>query len=112
MKKYTDEFKLQVIKDYYQSDIGVRAIARRYELPSKNYINNWEKQLKKKGLLPEDASKLHKTAGPSKNSHIPHASKTTREKQLEAENIRLKAQIEYLESIKYMKPFLSKKKLK
>lgn len=40
-KKYSDEFKLSVIEDYYNSTLGVRAIALKYNLPSKNYINNW-----------------------------------------------------------------------
>lgn len=112
MRKYTDEFKLLVINDYYKSDVGVRAIARRYGLPSKNYINNWEKQLKKKGLLPKNATKPNKTAGPSKNSLKPGENKTPRERQLELENMQLKAKIEYFESLEYMKPFISKKKQK
>jgi len=44
-RKYTDEFKLKVVKDYYTSTLGVRAIALKYNLPSKNYINNWEQYL-------------------------------------------------------------------
>ena len=47
-RKYSDEFKLAVIEDYYNSPLGVRSIANKYDLPSKNYIGNWEKQLKKK----------------------------------------------------------------
>lgn len=39
-RKYTDEFKLKVVKDYYSSTLGVRSIALKYNLPSKNYINN------------------------------------------------------------------------
>jgi len=110
MKKYTDEFKLKVIKDYYKSDVGVRIIARMYGLPSKNYINNWEEQLKKKGLLPKDATKPDKTSGPSKNSLSLEDNKTPKEKQLELENMQLRAKIEYFESLEYMKPFISKKK--
>lgn len=47
-KKYSDNFKLQVVKDYYESRLGVRAIADKYGLPSKNYISNWERYLKRK----------------------------------------------------------------
>lgn len=111
-KKYTDEFKLLVIKDYYESDIGVRAIARKYNLPSKNYINNWENQLKRKGLLPEDAEKPNKTSGPSSNSLNLEPAKTPRERELEIENMQLRARIEYFESLDYMKPFIPKKKIK
>ena len=111
-KKYTDEFKLEVVKDYYNSDVGVRIIAKKYGLPSKNYINNWEAQLKKKGLLPKDAAKPKKTAGPSKNSLSLKDTKTPNERQLELENMRLRAKIEYFESLDYMKPFITKKKEK
>lgn len=111
-KKYTDEFKLKVIKDYYKSDVGVRIIAKMHGLPSKNYINNWEEQLKKKGLLPKDATKPDKTSGPSKNSLSIEDNKTPKEKQLELENIQLRAKLEYFESLEYMKPFISKKKRK
>ena len=111
-RKYTDEFKLRVVNDYYESDMGVRAIARKYGLPSKNYINNWEEQLKRKGLLSEDAGKPNKTAGPSANSLNLENTKTPREKELELEIMRLNARIEYFESLDHIKPFIAKKKLK
>ena len=38
-------------------------IGDKYNLPSKNYIANWEQYLKKKGLLPLDATKPVKTVG-------------------------------------------------
>ena len=38
-KKYSNEYKLMVVEDYYNSALGVRAMALRYNLPSKNYIN-------------------------------------------------------------------------
>jgi len=69
MTKYSDEFKLSVIRDYYQSPLGVRAIAAKYNLPSKNYVNKWEAQLKKKGLLPQDATKPVKSVGRSKDPY-------------------------------------------
>jgi|LFRM01.2.fsa_nt_gb transposase-like protein len=30
-RKYSDRFKLSVIKDYYSSPLGVRAIAAKYD---------------------------------------------------------------------------------
>ena len=39
-KKYSDEFKLQVIKEYLETSIGCRPLAKKYNLPSKNYIHN------------------------------------------------------------------------
>ncbi len=107
-RKYSDEFKLSVIKDYYNSTLGVRAIASKYNLPSKNYINNWEKQLKKKGLLPPDATKPNKTVARSKESILRKDTRTPREKQLEEEIQVLKAKIAYYESLEKMQPFLKK----
>lgn len=65
-RKYSDQFKLSVIEDYYNSLLGFRAIAAKYGLPSKNYIGNWEIQLKRKGLLPPDATKPQNTTGRTK----------------------------------------------
>ncbi|NLI74790.1 MAG: transposase [Euryarchaeota archaeon] len=80
-KKYTDEFKLQVVKDYYNSPLGVRAIASKYELPSKNYVNRWETALKRKGLLPPNATKPIKAAGRTKDAILYKDERTPREKQ-------------------------------
>ncbi|SHF22345.1 transposase [Alkalibacter saccharofermentans] len=111
-KKYSDEFKLSVIKDYYDSTLGVRVIAAKYNLPSKNYINRWEVQLKKKGLLPPDATKPNKSAGRTKESILRADTRTLKEKQLEEQVQVLQAKIDYYESLNSMKPFIAKKKLK
>ena len=49
-KQYSDEFKLQVVKEYLEGSLGCRRLAQKYNLPSKNYILNWKNQLIKKGL--------------------------------------------------------------
>jgi len=108
-KLYTDEFKLSVVLDYYNSPLGVRAIAQRYNLPSKNYIAAWEKSLKKKGLLPMDATKPKKAAGRSKESVLREDTRTPREKKYEEEIQALKARIAYFEGLDYMQPFIKKK---
>lgn len=108
-RKYTNEFKLKVVKDYYNSPIGVRSIALKYNLPSKNYINNWEKQLIKKGLLSPGSTKPKKTAGRTSESILRADDRTIREKQYEQEIRELKARIKYLESLESLKPFLKKK---
>jgi len=37
MKKvYSDEFKKSVVEDYYNTPFGIRVIAQKYGLPSKN----------------------------------------------------------------------------
>ena len=110
-KVYTDEFKKHVIEDYYSGQLGVRAIAQKYGLPSKNYITNWEAALKKKELIPHDASKPNKTAGRSKESIAYKSDLTQRERQYELEIEQLKAKVAYFESLDRMQPFLKKKKV-
>lgn len=107
-RKYSDEFKLSVIKDYYNSTLGVRAIASKYNLPTKNYINNWEKQLKKKGLLPSDSTKPNKSVARSKESILREDTRTPREKQYEEEIEILKAKIAYYEGLDHMQLFIKK----
>jgi len=108
-RKYSDEFKLSVINDYYNSTLGVRAIAAKYNLPSKNYINKWEQELKKKGLLPTDSTKPNKSIARTKESIVYQDIRTPREKQYEEEIQALKARIAYFESLEYMQPFIKKK---
>lgn len=109
-REYSDEFKLSVIQDYYTSALGVRAISLKYNLPSKNYINNWEQYLKKKGLLPPDATKPNKAVGRSPEPVMRSNAKTQLEKQYEAELELLKARIGYFEGLESMQPFLKKNK--
>lgn len=109
-KKYSDEFKLLVIEEYYQSLLGVRAIADKYNLPSKNYISRWEEQLKGKGLLPPEATKPVKTVARAKESVMRQDTRTVREKQYEQEIEKLKAKVAYYESLESLKPFVKKKR--
>jgi transposase-like protein len=108
-KKYSDEFKMSVIQDYYTSSLGVRMISLKYNLPSKNYIENWEKYLKKKGLLPHDSTKEVKSSGRSKEPVARQDTRTPREKQYEEEIEVLKAKVAYLENLESLQPFLKKK---
>jgi transposase-like protein len=109
-KTYSDEFKLEVIKDYYKNQLGVRTTAVKYGLPSKNYITNWERYLKKKGLLPQDAAKLVKAAGRAPESVVRADDRTEREKQYESQIEALKARVAYYEGLESLQPFLKKKK--
>lgn len=109
-KTYSDQFKLSVINDYYTSPLGVRAIASKYGLPSKNYISKWEQYLKKKGLLPADATKPIKATGRSSESIVRFDNRTERERQYETEIDALKARVAYYESLEYIQPFLKKTK--
>lgn len=105
---YSDEFKKSVVVDYYTSPLGIRAIAKKYGLPSKNYITNWEQYLKRKGLLDPSATKPNKAAGRSKEKVVYADNLTEREKQYEAEIMALKAKVEYFERLDGMQPFLKK----
>lgn len=109
-KTYTDQFKLSVIEDYYSSPLGVRAIASKYGLPSKNYINKWEDYLKKKGLLSPDATKPNKTVGRAPEPVARKDVRTERERQYELEIETLKARVAYYESLESLQPFLKKTK--
>lgn len=110
IRRYSDDFKLSVIKDYYSSLLGIRAIAMKYDLPSKNYINKWEKELIAKGLLPEGSTKPNKSAGRSPEKIMRKDTRTEREKQLEDEIRRLKARVAYFEGLESLQPFIKKKK--
>jgi transposase-like protein len=107
-EKYSDEFKLKVIQDYYNSPLGVRSIALKYNLPSKNYINNWEEYLIKKGILPPGSTKPNKTVGRTSEKIVRQDDRTEREKRYEDEIRELKARVEFLESLDSLKPFLKK----
>lgn len=109
-KKYSDEFKLEVIKDYYKNQLGMRTTAAKYGLPSKNYISNWERYLKKKGLLPQDAAKPIKAVGRAPEKIVRADNRTEREKQYEADIEALKARVAYYEGLDSLQPFLKKKK--
>jgi transposase InsO family protein/transposase-like protein len=108
-EKYSDEFKLKVVQDYYNSPLGVRLVALKYNLPSKNYINDWEKYLIKKGLLPPGSTKPNKTTHRAPEHIVRHDDRSEREKQYEDEIRELKARVKYLESLESLKPFLKKK---
>jgi transposase-like protein len=109
-KTYSDEFKLSVVKDYYTNQLGIRTTAQKFGLPSKNYIENWEKYLKKKGLLPQDAVKPTKAAGRSPEKVIRDDNRTEREKQYEAEIETLKARVAYYEGLASLQPYIKKNK--
>lgn len=96
-KEYSDDFKLQVVNEYLNGPLGCRLLARKYNLPSKNYILKWKDQLIKKGLLEtglvkKDLIKTNKSISKKKT-------KTAYEKQLERENFELKARLAYYQEL-------------
>ena len=107
-KRYSDEFKLQVVKEYLNSSLGCRTIAKKYNLPSKNYIFNWEKELIKKGLLSNE--EVFKSQNKTYSLNGNNESKTAYEKQLEKENLKLRAELAYFKELKRLIDEDSKKK--
>ena len=107
-KRYSNEFKLQVIKEYLNTSIGCRALAKKYNLPTKNYIFNWKEQLLKKGLL---SSKECCKPQSKKASFKKCEKKTAYEKHLEKENLRLKAELAFYKELKNLIDEDNKKKL-
>ena len=101
---YSNEFKLEVVRNYLSSPYGVRVVASSYGLGSKNYIHRWMKELITKGLLnPSECAVKSKTiAGIPTLKLSPYQSfgKTAREVQLETEVIRLKAEVAFLKKLK------------
>lgn len=93
--RYTDEFKIGVIRDYYTNDLGVRQTAAKWGLPSKNYITNWEKYLEAKGLLPDVPKKPSLKASKHINVTIPSAAELTELNALRQQNEELKAALAF-----------------
>ena len=106
-KRYSDEFKLEVVKEYLNGTIGCRMLAKKYNLPSKNYIHNWEKQLIKKGLLKKEELNNLKPRNYSVKKEI---KKTEYEKALEKENFELKAKLAYYQELEKLVNINNKKK--
>ena len=77
---YSEEFKLAIVKEYFNGNLGVRLLAKKYNLPSKNYITNWINYFKKKGIIPSNISR-DKSKTATKESI--NSTKTEYEKQLE-----------------------------
>lgn len=107
-KKYSDEFKMQVVQEYLNGPLGCRLLAQKYNLPSKNYILTWKEQLIKKGLLKSEIAK--KNFIKTNKSVCKKDSKTAYERQLEKENFELKAQLAYYQELKRLIDEDNKKK--
>ena len=93
---YSTDFKLMVVKEYITGDFGCRAIAKKYNLPSKNYVFRWRDELIKLGLIENTVSNIEHKGGNKKNIS---KNKTAYEKQLEKENFELKAKLAYFNEL-------------
>jgi len=96
---YDDEFKLEVVRTYLEGTQGVRIVARSFGLPSKNYIHRWIAELTKRGLLDPKAIEAKSKLNGGKQAVDSNHSKTPREKQLEREILRLRAENDFLKKL-------------
>lgn len=95
-REYTTDFKLMVVKEYISGNMGCRTIAKKYNLPSKNYVFKWRDELTALGLLKDISQSIKHKGGNQKNIL---KSKTPYEKQLEKENFELKARLAYFNEL-------------
>ena len=106
-REYSDEFKLEVVRAYLNGPHGVRVVSASYGLPSKNYIPNWIAYLQKKGLLDPHAISQKSKSGATKREAgyqgFTSEKKTEREKMLEKENLKLRAENAFLKKLREMR---------
>lgn len=114
VSKYSTEFKLYVVRTYLQSPFGIRVVARSLGLPSKNYITKWAEQLTNEGLLTNDeiaAAKRKTSCRYEQRLTIEEIHKMSpSEKQLAEENLKLKAEVDFLKTLVALDDLESKKK--
>lgn len=98
--EYTDEFKLEVIKDYYTNDLGVRQTAVKWGLPTKNYVGNWEKYLRKKRLIPDNwIKKPHLKTAVRINKKKAELAELAELEALRKENQMLRCSLDYMNEL-------------
>ena len=59
-KKYTDEFKEKVVKDYLSSSDSAETIALKYDIPSSSQVKHWKNQWREHGCFPDGRGKSRK----------------------------------------------------
>ena len=93
-QKYSEEFKLSVVKEYFEGNLGVRALAKKYTLPSKNYITKWIKHFKDIEKIPKDSS-VSRTSRVSSEATEKSKIKSPYEKELEKKLERVEAELAF-----------------
>ena len=97
-RHFDDQFRLSVLKDYYESGASYSQISRKYDVSSGNVIA-WERKYMNKCVpLPADIQELEKQvfmAKKSKEARVPQVK--SEEDKLREENARLRKALEYSE---------------
>lgn len=97
-RHFDDDFRLRVLKDYYESGSSYSKIARKYGLSSGNIIQ-WERRYRDKCVsLPDEISELEKQVFMARSLKASaSASPKSEEARLREENARLRKALEYSE---------------
>ncbi len=97
-RHFDDQFRLSVLKDYYESGASYNQIARKYSVSSGNIIA-WEKKYLNKCVpLPTDIHELEKQVFMAKRTRDELLSQSmSTEDRLRNENERLRKALEYSE---------------
>ena len=97
-RHFDDQFRLSVLKDYYESGASYSQISLKYDVSSGNVIA-WERKYMNKCVpLPADIQELEKQvfmAKKSKEARVPQVK--SEEDKLREENARLRKALEYSE---------------
>ena len=97
-RHFDDQFRLSVLKDYYERGASYSQISRKYDVSSGNVIA-WERKYMNKCVpLPADIQELEKQvfmAKKSKEARVPQVK--SEEDKLREENARLRKALEYSE---------------
>ena len=98
-KKYSPEFKLSVILDMRNNNLGYNETMRKYNINSHTAIQNWERKYLEEGIegLEKD-NRGRLTANSKKRGRPPKLEKQV-EEDLIAENQRLRMENEYLKKL-------------
>ena len=102
-REYSREFKFQVVQEYIRSPHGIRVVARSFGLPSKNYITRWVEDFLKDGEITKEelvaaGKKSSQNSGPKADPYEVHTP-SARERLLEQENLRLRAELDLLKKL-------------
>ena len=105
-KKYSTEFKISVIMDKQEHQLGYKETVRKYWEKSKGYedryrgtVKRWERIFKEDGVegLMEGKRKKAEKASPTEKVKLPRTDKEIAE--MAAENQRLRMEIEYIKKL-------------
>ena len=98
VRHFDDQFRLSVLKDYYESGTSYYQIARKYDVATGNVIA-WERKYMNKCVpLPSDIKELEKRVFMAKKVRDSKPQQVmSEEEKLRDENVRLRKALEYSE---------------